>query len=406
LRARTILTACGSAAILTVLASGIALSADAIRPYTYLDLPFLDRDEIGARWAAMGGACMGLVDDGAAVWYNPAGLGRIRRIEILGSFNRRSLKIESDWYGDSNTSSVSSTRFEDLAISYPFPTYRGSLVLSGSILRATSYDQLLDRMADLGGTDYKDLEERKVVLTAWSGAAAVQVSPNVFIGAEAHFYTGDLMFEDTWQPFEDCVDEPAVFGQSGDLGGYGGSVGLLVIPHPLVAVGVTARTPQRINLEGSDKYTYPGCDLSSGRIDDNYDLPYSVGIGVGIMPPSASIGLDVVFTDWHELDYPDKQPDDIIYDATTDIRVGGEFELPVVPFRLRAGYAYVPLSLNKFEIEKDKHRISFGAGTIIESTLTVDAAWQRTGFERSDPGASYSEKRTTDRLILSFAYRF
>ena len=78
----------------------------------------------------------------------------------------------------------------------------------------------------------------------------------------------------------------------------------------------------------------------------------------------------------------------------------------MAPVRIRAGYAYVPLALNKFDIEKDRQRISFGAGTIVESTLTVDAAWQHTNFKRSDPEASYSENRTTDRLILSFAYRF
>jgi hypothetical protein len=356
----------------------------------------------------MGGACIAIVDDGAASFYNPAGLGRIRRIEVLGSFNRQSLDIESEWYGHSNTSSVSSTRFDDLAISYPWPTYRGSFVVSGSVLRTTSFDQFLDRRTVAGPDEYRDFEEREVVLTTWSGAAAVQVSPNVFIGAEAHFFTGDLMFEDTWLPFEDCVDVAAVFAQEGDLGGYGGSVGLLVIPHPLVSVGVTARTPQRITLEGRDRISESDgdCYITSQRIDDNYDIPYSIGLGLGITPPNAIIGFDVAFTDWNELDYPNKQPDDILYDATTDIRVGAEYLVPVVPLRLRAGYAFVPLALNVFEIEKDRQRISFGAGTIVEGTLTVDAAWQRTSFEREDRQASYSEKRTRDRLILSFAYRF
>ena len=64
-------------------------------PDTNLDIPFLDRDEIGARWAGMGGACIALVDDGAAAFWNPAGLGKIKRIEIVGSMNWRPTSIAS-----------------------------------------------------------------------------------------------------------------------------------------------------------------------------------------------------------------------------------------------------------------------------------------------------------------------
>ena len=35
-------------------------------PPTNLEIPFLDRDAMGARWTAMGGASMAAVDDGSA----------------------------------------------------------------------------------------------------------------------------------------------------------------------------------------------------------------------------------------------------------------------------------------------------------------------------------------------------
>jgi hypothetical protein len=402
-----------AAAALTVLLAlvGMAGIAGAVgTPDTNLDIPFLNRDELGARWAAMGGACIGLVDDGAAAYYNPAGLGQIRRIEIETSFSRRTLDIESDWAGDSNNSSVSSTRLEDLALSYPFPTYRGSLVFAASVFRATSFDQYLDRqVATLG---YHDIEQRKVILTAWSGAMAVQLSPNVFFGAEGHFYTGGLNFDDNLYPWGSCETPGATFSEDADLGGYGGSVGFIYVPHPLFSVGMVAKTPQRINVDGTEIYTTSdaGCDKYRQGIDYNIDIPYSLGFGVAVRPNDFNLALDLVLTNWEELDYPgrvrDAETGQFLFDATTDIRVGAEYAIPVVPIRLRAGYAYVPLALNVFEIQKERQRISFGAGTIIESAVTLDVAWQHTSMEREDRDASYSEKRKTDRLILSFAYRF
>jgi hypothetical protein len=379
-------------------------------PDTNLDIPFLDREEIGARWAGMGGACIAIVDDGTAAYYNPAGLGQIRRIEIGATFNRRSLDIESDWAGDDNSSSVSSTRLEDLAISYPFPTYRGSLVLTGSVFRSTSFDQYLDRQ--VASSDYRDVEQREVMLTAWSGAVAVQLSPNVFFGAEAHFYTGGLDFEDNLYPWGTCEPPGATFSQNADLGGYGGSVGFIYVPHPLFSFGMVAKTPQRINVDGTEIYTSSGggCDMFRQGVDYDIDIPYSLGFGLAVRPPNFNLALDLVLTNWEELDYPGRVRDidtgQFLFDATTDIRLGAEYAIPVVPIRVRAGYAYVPLALNVFEIEKERQRVSIGAGTIVEGALTLDAAWQHTTFEREDRDASYSEKRTTDRIVFGFAYRF
>jgi hypothetical protein len=383
----------------------------AIRPETFRDVPFLSRDEVGARWTGMAGACVAIVDDGAAAYYNPAGLAKIRRIEILGSLRRQSLDIESEWYGRTNTGSVSATRIENLAVSYPFPTYRGSLVLTGSFFRPTSQRQYLDRRASSGGDSYQDIEERDVTLNAWSGALAVQVSPNVFVGGEAHFFTGNLTLDDTWIPWFDCTSVPARFDTRADLGGYGGTLGLIYVPHELVSFGVALRTPQRINVKGTEIWTDTlDCDMYRQAVDYDVDIPFSAAVGVGLSPSNFNIAVDVIFTDWQELKFPGRVRDpvtgDFLFDATADIRAGVEYTVPVFPARVRTGYAYVPVSLNIFEMVTERQRFSLGGGTIVEDAVTIDFAWQRDWFERRDPVASYSEKRTSDRLILGFAFRF
>ncbi len=382
----------------------LAVSAGASSPPTYKDIPFLERTEIGARWAGMGGVCIATVDDGTAIWSNPAGLGKIRRIELLGTLTNSVLGIETDWLGRKSSSSISTTRFQSLCLAYPFPTYRGSLVAAAGITRVVSFDQYLNRY---GTGDYHDIEEKKVVLSAWSGAIALQVSPNVFIGGEAHFFTGDLTYHDELYPWGERTT-PAIFAQGGDLSGHGGTVGM-VYTNRFVSIGIALKTPQRITVEGEEVWID---DMGTGRnppVKYHVDLPFSGSIGIAVMPPNFVVALDVTYTDWHQLGFPGGIRDDagnFIYDPTTDIRFGVEYGIPLLPLRLRAGYAYVPMALNRFRIEKNRRGITLGAGTVIESSVAVDIAWVHTSFERSSPPDDYREKRTLDKGLLTLTYRF
>lgn len=377
-------------------------------PPTISDIPFLDRQEIGAKWAAMGGACIATVDDGSAAYWNPAGLGRIRRIEILGTLSNLSNSIDSEWSGGSNESSVSTTRLDNVAISYPFPTYRGSLVATGSMFRKISYDQFLNRHTEYEADTYSDIEEQEIVLTAWSGGFSVQISPRTFFGAEAHFYTGSQKQRYAFSPWPGCSDAGAHLNTDADLSGYGGIVGFQYVAHPVVTVGATLRTPEKLTIKGTTDGE-PRCDNVDFAFEDEITLPYSVGVGIGVMPHSFAVSLDLIYTNWHELDYFGRvrdENDNYLYDPTTDIRAGIEYSLPNLPLRFRGGYAYVPLELTVFSIDKDKSRYSLGTGTVIESALAVDVTWQRTSFERTSGADSYSEKRTLDKAMLTVAYRF
>lgn len=403
--------------VLTALLLGICVSNPVVAqgpttPPTIMDIPLLDRQEMGARWAGIGGACVAVVDDGSAAYWNPAGLGRIRRIEFLGTLNNLSTDIESEWSGMATKSSISATRLGNLAVSYPFPTYRGSLVATGSVFRKISSDQFLKRRVDADPYDFHETEERKYILTAWSGALAMQLSPNVFFGAEAHYYSGDAEERNVYAPWEDpCNTTGAILQTDADIDGYGATIGLQYIAHPMVSAGVVLRSPENLDIEGSSN-VFPECVPIDILFKDEITLPYSVGIGLAFMPPDFLVACDVVYTNWHELDYGaegrvrDEETGAFLYDATTDVRVGAEYSLPMIPIRFRAGYAYVPLELNLFDIEKNKHRYSIGGGTVIEAALAIDVAWQRTSFERKSPADEYKEARTIDQVIVTAAYRF
>ncbi|MFH1219856.1 MAG: hypothetical protein V1694_05330 [Candidatus Eisenbacteria bacterium] len=389
-------------------------------PPTNLEIPFLERDAMGARWIAMGGAAIAAVDDGSAIVLNPAGLGKIRRIELLGSIQKQSASVDATWFGNKRSESLSSTSLRELALAFPFPTYRGSLVIAASVARRNVLDGYTIRVGNLEDDPvYRDVEERDGMLTAWSGAVSLQVSPQAYIGFEGHAFTGDYNETDRWGVWGVCRN--VRFASRTNLGGYGASVGMQYEPSSLLGIGAVLRTPQRITLEGDlEQAEYDAekhdCVDHFYSIDDTATLPYSLGFGVSCAPRNLLLTLDLIYTDWRELKYPGPTRDldtltydytgDYIYEPTTDIRLGAEYALGAYPIRFRAGYARVPLELNWFEVKKDRQSISLGAGAVVESALALDLAWQRTSFERESKADSYSETRTNNRLILTLAYRF
>jgi long-subunit fatty acid transport protein len=393
-------------------------SVQGVHPPTNLEIPFLERQALGARWIAMGGASLAAVDDGSAIAINPAGLGKIRRIEFLGTLEKQSRDIDATWFGTNTSRSLSSTVIREATLSFPFPTYRGSLVIAGSVFRPNILDSYTVRTGKNPANElvYRDGENRTGTLTGWAGGFAVQVSPEVYVGGEFHAYTGKYKEDDTWGRWGRCTG--AGFAWDLDLGGYGASVGMQYQALPILGIGAVLKSPQKISLKGD--YEEPDTTVSCTpvqqnnlfTVDETATLPYSMGLGLSFAPGSFLISLDAVYTDWREITYPtnftrDPYTDEFLYSATTDVRVGVEYALSAVPVRLRAGYARVPLEFdNWFEVKKDRTSISLGVGAVVQSALTFDVAWQRTSFERAAPAVSYSEKQTNDRLALTLAYRF
>jgi hypothetical protein len=103
------------------------------------ELPFTTKVGIGARAAGMGFAYGAVSEDGSSLFYNPAGLAQIRRIEVSGGLLHDSQSREvsfntaSDGFPGTGNSTQKAdsrtTQISHLSVAYPFPTYRGSLVL-------------------------------------------------------------------------------------------------------------------------------------------------------------------------------------------------------------------------------------------------------------------------------------
>ena len=53
----------------------------------------------GSRALGLGGTYTGIADDYSAVWWNPAGLAQVKRIELQGSLARAGYGNETSYYG-------------------------------------------------------------------------------------------------------------------------------------------------------------------------------------------------------------------------------------------------------------------------------------------------------------------
>ena len=152
----------------------------------------------GARQMAMGGAGI-MAIDGAALFYNPANLARIPRIEFnFGLSSQRyrdrssvqSIRREVDYRGANTQSNIGSARFQGFQpissstenskintrlnsaiITVPYPTYRGSMVIGVGMTRGINFDRLF-RLSHLDTSMAGDItalgdEFQSGALTQW-----------------------------------------------------------------------------------------------------------------------------------------------------------------------------------------------------------------------------------------------
>ncbi|MBN2354895.1 outer membrane protein transport protein [candidate division KSB1 bacterium] len=95
---------------------------------------------VGARAIGMGGAYIGVADDYAAAYWNPAGLAQIRRMEFNLGFSHNSAQADATYLDDLQSSDADYTRLNSLGFVFPVPTYRGSLVFGIGYQKVRDYD--------------------------------------------------------------------------------------------------------------------------------------------------------------------------------------------------------------------------------------------------------------------------
>ena len=428
------------------------------RPFTELEIPTPDFTGSHARALGMGGAHIAVAEDASALSWNPAGLVRVRRIELSATLTRAEREARTVWMGDSDDWGGTENQLGGLAFLYPYPTYRGSLVFAFGVDRIRNDYQRYRRSAvdddygffegNLGKRTHTQLTDGK--LSAYSAGVGWDVSPRFSMGIALSYLRGSIYDEQRFVA-EDVADRDPYYASiedffllDADISGWSGMAGVLYRASPRVRIGGVVGLPRSTSLDRyeadyqRDFYddgtsTDPDWNPQSPP-DEKFTFPWWFGFGVSYAAKGVILAGDVRYSDWKDMENRISGTDIFrrpYYRSTTSYAVGAEFLVPWFPLRLRGGYRYDPLPFrltywpsdndidenavgrdpDEIDVAFDQERrfVSLGAGYLIDEQLSVDLAWETGTFERVIDGPDpelYREERDADQFLLTLGYRF
>ena len=425
---------------------------------------------VGVRAMGMGGAFVGVADDFTAMYWNPAGLAQMQRREVQVSFLRNSRANDSVFNGTPGRSELTNTRFGSLGFVYPYPVYRGSLVLAAGLTRIKDFDWSLNHKGDQGGlaADHDFQHEGELALAGVS--AAIDVSPAVSLGATLGLVSGEdeAVNEFDWADSQDEFHEQRFFARDTFTDEYQWTPyavlgAMLRTPHdkPRYRLGATFGTGgvhkiryafrgpssygepnpcQHLLPEGTpdllqDDYGSVECDdgivgeFADVEVSNTYQLalPFEFGVGASAEAlPGLTLAGSLHLAEWSQSEY--KGADDAGLRADTSFEtqyrdvlryhLGVEYQVPVVALDLRAGYFADPIPFigprdpdsddPPIRIEKDRRFITLGAGILLDEAVQVDLAWVRGAFKQVEEYSDnvLSEDYAINRLVVGLGYNF
>ena len=425
---------------------------------------------VGVRAMGMGGAFVGVADDFTAMYWNPAGLAQMQRREVQVSFLRNSRANDSVFNGTAGRSELTNTRFGSLGFVYPYPVYRGSLVLAAGFTRIKDFDWNLNQKSEAEGLNegrrYQEVSDEffqhEGELGLWGVSAAVDVSPAVSLGATLGLVSGEDQttneFNQTYTyPEDKSVEQEGkswpVLGRSREIttDEYGRSLyailGAMIRtprdkPRYRLGATFTAGTAHKVRyvfrgLLGDEEYNLVEYeDGTEARTDsedlrDTYELalPFEFGVGASAEAlPGLTLTGSLHFAEWSQSQY--KTEDDSQFRASTSFEtqyrdvlryhLGVEYRVPVVALDLRVGYYMDPIpfvgprdldsliSAPPILIEQDRRFITLGTGLLLDEVVQIDLAYVRGTFKQVEEYSDndLSEDHAINRLVVGVGYNF
>lgn len=328
---------------------------DALR----LGLPGLG---VSARALGMGDSYIGLSDDASAAYYNPAGLGLLKRIEFSGNLDYNKFQNSTTFFGNTTNESNTATRLNRISLAVPFPTYRGSLVFgisyhtSKDLTGAMKFDGfnsgnnslIQDLLStnipyDLYLTDTLNqtpingkLNQSGSILSSgsvnnWAFTGAIEVYKNFFVGVNLDYITGsytsnnDYYEDDTQGNYqgETAAGEPQTKDfltfylnriLDWDIKGWDAKLGIMYQMNNFARFGATVQFPkfhtikEKFTVNGrSDFGTGTSYSLLSSDYSDQveYDIvtPFELGMGFSVNVYGLILSGQATMIDYSQMEF-------------------------------------------------------------------------------------------------------
>ena len=261
----------------------------------------------------------------------------------------------------------------------------------------------------------------------WSFGGSVYISEYFLIGGSVDFWNGhsrnelDATATDTLKVdselarfrFDDEIDR--------EYTGVSGRVGILANLSDVVSLGVTFVAPTELGVDELwREYTVAlfddGEELTepeSGNTTYHIERPYEIGTGIALklFEKQLILATDIQFTDWRQTRYDPNPAEDIsnnhfeeYYSTTIQVRLGVEYQIPMIDSYVRVGYFRDTIPFTETEIENDRDYLTVGAGKIFEDSVKLDVAYMWGNWQqyRND----VTTQRNSHRIFVSCAYRY
>lgn len=317
---------------------------------------------VSARALGMGDSYIGLSDDASAAYYNPAGLGLLKRIELSGNLDYNKFQNSTTFFGNNSNESNSSTRLNRISLAVPFPTYRGSLVFGISYHTSKDFTGALkfdgfnsgnnsliqDLLStnipyDLYLTDTLNqtpingkLNQSGSILSSgsvnnWAFTGAIEVYKNFFVGVNLDYITGSYTsnndyYEDDAKGLyqgETAAGEPQTKDfltfylnriLDWDIKGWDAKLGIMYQMNNIARFGATVQFPkfhtikEKFTVNGrSDFGTGASYSLLSSDYSDQveYDIvtPFELGMGFSVNVYGLILSGQATLIDYSQMEF-------------------------------------------------------------------------------------------------------
>jgi long-chain fatty acid transport protein len=376
----------------------------------------------GARPMGLGGTYTGVADDYSSVWWNPAGLAQVKRIEMQASLDRAGFNNSATYFGGKRDGNTSATRLNNFGFVFPVPVYQGALSFAFGYNQVLGFDRRTRVVSQEALTPYSEYDVLETGrLGFWTLAGAMDVSPNIALGLGINYWTGvdertfagyELRFDTTQQPPAShyAYTEQAV---NTDLSAWGANVGALFRIGRFARLGMMIQTPLDVSLD--ENWSEDGFSARSPLY--SMTNPAVFRMGASFTPGRWLLAADIEYRDWTTMQFNSEPPIDGLsktsanqqikdnYKASTRISCGGEYLLPVYGLRARAGYAFDPHNYGPAGSNEDQHNFSFGLGVLVDRSVMFDVAYRFSSFNETDAAKGIAKDISTTTALVTLSYR-
>ncbi len=289
----------------------------------------------------MGGAFIAIADDATAASWNPGGLMQLERPEFSFVFNfshnRKELK-NSSFPEMNGMNSVSREDLNYLSVAYPFRAFNKNMVVSLNYQRLYdlsdefSLNQNIEILSSSGSffKSYRKVDfKQSGGLKAFAPAYAIQLTPQLSVGATFNFWTDNLGYDNEWEStttsrldysfFTPLLPNSVRRGRAqirthednNNFEAFNMNLGFLWRINSVVTLGGVYKTPYTASIDRRTRQDYmdfggsgaPAQRTETTKTRESIEMHFPASYGLGIafrLTDAFTTSFDVYRTEWSD----------------------------------------------------------------------------------------------------------